>query len=53
LAVFIPIENRPLTGDVLSQLSAGAVKLLMAVRAEPNESQARYVELVGLGPIPT
>lgn len=46
--MFIPIENRPLTGDVLSRLSAGAVKLLMAVRAEPNESQARYVELVGL-----
>jgi hypothetical protein len=46
--MFIAIENRPLTGDLLSRLSAGAVKLLMAVRAEPNESQARYVELVGL-----
>src|SRR5271165_6700739 len=46
--VFISVDDRPLIADQISQLSAGAVKLLMVIRAEPNASQKRYVDLVGM-----
>src|SRR5579859_3706378 len=38
----------PLTSELLPCLSAGAIKLWHAVQLEPNQPQARYVELVGL-----
>ena len=45
--MFVAVDNEPLTSDLLRQLSAGAVKLLLAVRAEPGESQARYITILG------
>ena len=45
--MFVAVDNQPLSSDLLRQLSAGAVKLLLAVRAEPGESQARYVAILG------